>query len=65
VIADQQHRPLGGNAVQATHVGPEIQRRQQPGSGQLLADIVRVALIEVGLRDARRDLMPSPFDNVA
>jgi serine/threonine-protein kinase len=59
VIADQQHRALGGNPVQAPHVGPEIQRRQQPCAGQLLADVVGVALVQAPSDDVGTTFAPA------
>ena len=35
VVADEQNRPVGGDPVEVLDVGPEVQRRQQPGHGQL------------------------------
>ena len=65
VVADQQHRAFGGNPVQARDIGPEIQRRQQPRSWQLVADIVGIPLIEVGFGDSRHDLLAGPVHDVA
>ena len=45
--------PSLGDVLQAAHVGPEVQAREQPQAGQRLADVVRVALVEVGRRHAR------------
>ena len=44
--------PRLGDVPQAAHLAAEVQRRQQPQAGQLLADVVGVALVEVGGRDA-------------
>jgi hypothetical protein len=65
VIADQQHRPVGGNPLETAHVGPEVERRQQPQPRQLLADVVRVSLVEIGLGHPGTHLMLGPLENVA
>ena len=38
--------------LEAAHLGAEVEARQHPQAGQRLADVVRVALVEVGLRHA-------------
>ena len=65
VVADEQNRPVGRNPFEAADVGTEIQRRQQPQAGKLLADVVGVALIEVCLGNAGGHLVLRPPDNIA
>ena len=55
VVADQQHAALLGDVAQPAHLAAEVQRAQQPQARQALADVVRVALVEVGGRDAAGD----------
>ena len=64
VVADQQNRALGGDPVEPADVGAEVQRREQPVARQLIADVVGVALIEVGLGNSGEDLLPGPIDDV-
>ena len=56
VVADQQDRPLLGDVAQPADLAAEVQARQQPQRGQALADVVGVALVEVGGGDAPGDL---------
>ena len=53
VVAHEQHRALGRDAVEPAHVGAEVEAREHPEARERLADVVGVALVEVGLRDAR------------
>ena len=53
VVADEQDRALRRDVVEAAHVGAEVEAREQPQPRQRLADVVGVALVEVGGRDAR------------
>ena len=53
VVAHEQRRALGGDAVEPAHLGAEVVAREHPQAGQGLADVVGVALVEVGFRDAR------------
>ena len=55
VVADQQHRPLRGDPLQSAHVGAEVEGGEHPEAGQLLADVVGVAIVEVGSRDPGGD----------
>ena len=48
VVADEQHRPVLGDVAQAPDLAAEVQAGQQPQPRQLLADVVGVALVEVG-----------------
>ena len=48
VVADQQHRALLGDAVEAAHLGAEVEAGEHPQPRQRLADVVGVALVEVG-----------------
>ena len=54
VVADQQHRALLGDVLEAANVGAEVEAREHPEAGQRLADVVGVALVEVGRRGRRR-----------
>ena len=45
--------PLGRDPVEPAHVGAEVEAREHPQARKRLADVVGVALVEVGLRDAR------------
>jgi hypothetical protein len=56
VVADEQHRPLLGDVPQAADLAAEVEARQQPQARQRLADVVRVALVEIGRRHAADDL---------
>ena len=63
VVADQQHRALGGDVLEPAHVGAEVDAGEHPEAGQVLADVVGVALVEVGRRDApapARSLVAAP-----
>ena len=62
VVADQQHRPVLGHVAHVADLGPVPERRQQPGQRQVLADVVGVAVVEVGASApaaARRPRAPS------
>ena len=47
--------PSSGTLPEAAHLAAEVQRAQQPQAREALADVVRVALVEVGGRDPARD----------
>ena len=51
--------------VQTSHVGAEVHRRQQPQARQLVADVIGVALVEIGLRNARGYLLSRPIHDIA
>src|SRR6185503_19872861 len=42
-----------GNPVEPAHFGAEVEAREHPQARKRLADVVGVAVVEVGLRDAR------------
>ena len=48
VVADQQHRAVLGDVAQVAHLAAEPEAREQPGERQVLADVVGVAVVEVG-----------------
>ena len=50
--------------MQSTNVGPEVQGGEQPQAGQLVSDVVRVALVQIRLGDPGDDLLPGPFKDV-
>ena len=50
--------------MQSTNVGPEVQRGEHPKAGQLVSDVVRVALVQIGLGNPGDDLLPGPFKDV-
>src|SRR5207248_11455890 len=52
MVADEQHRPVVRDVAEASDLAPEPQAREQPQEGELLADVVGIALVEVGPRDA-------------
>ena len=52
--------PFRGDALEAAHLGAEVEAREQPQPGQRLADVVGVALVEVGLGDAHCALARRP-----
>src|SRR5438045_2769694 len=52
VVAHEQDRALGGDLLEPLHVGAEVEAREQPHAGQGLPDVVGIALVEVGGRDA-------------
>ncbi|MBJ7608082.1 MAG: hypothetical protein JF887_01445 [Candidatus Dormibacteraeota bacterium] len=56
VVADQQHRTVLGDVLHAADVGAQVQAGEHPEKGQLVADVVGIALIEVGPGDAPADL---------
>ena len=56
VVAHQQHRALGRDALEAAHLAAEPEAGEQPQAGQRLADVVGIALVEVGLGHPRLDL---------
>ena len=51
VIANQQDRPVVGDVVEATDLGPMPQGRQEPGGREPLSDEIGVPLVQVGPRD--------------
>ena len=51
VVADEQHRPLVGDVAQAADLAAVPEAGEQPHQRQVLADVVGVALVEVGARD--------------
>ncbi len=53
VVAHHQHRALGRDALEAAHLAAEPEAREQPQAGQRLADVVGIALVEVGLGHAQ------------
>jgi hypothetical protein len=57
VVSDEQDGPVGGDLLHALHVGSEVEAREQPQARQRLADVVRVALVEIGQRDAALQLV--------
>jgi hypothetical protein len=56
VVAHEQHRPLLGDVAQAANLAAEVEARKQPQARQRLADVVGIALVEVGRRHAAHDL---------
>ena len=50
--------------MQSTNVGPEVQGREHPKAGQLVSDVVRVALVQIRLGDPSDDLPPGPLKDV-
>ncbi len=58
VVADEQDAALLGDVAQPAHLAAEVQRGQQPQPRQALADVVGVALVEVGGRDPARPTRP-------
>ena len=48
VVADQQHRPVLGDAPHVAHVAAEPEAGEQPDQRQVLADVVGIAVVEVG-----------------
>ncbi len=56
VVAHEEHRARGGDPVEVAHLGAEPDAREQPQAGQRLADVVGVALVEIGARHARLGL---------
>jgi hypothetical protein len=56
VVADEQHRALFRDVAQAADLAAEPEAREQPHARKGLADVVGVALVEVGGRDAPHDL---------
>ncbi len=69
VIADQQHRALPLDVVQPAHVSAEIEAGQRPQPGQRLANVVGVALVEIGggdeVRQPPRDRADRPGEQAA
>ena len=55
MVADEQHGSLARDVVQAADVGAEVEAGQRPQSRQRLADVVGVALVEVGGGDEAAD----------
>ncbi len=55
-LPDQQHRPLLGDVPQAADLAAEVQAGEQPQARERLADVVGIALVEVGRRHAAGDL---------
>ena len=49
---DEQHRPFVGDVAQAAYLASVPEAGQKPDHRQVLADEVRVALVEIGARDA-------------
>ena len=56
VVAHQQDRSVVGDVAQAPDLAAEVEAGQQPHPWQRLADVVGVARVEVGGRDALLDL---------
>ena len=65
VVPHQQHRPLLRDVLQAAHLGPEVEAREHPEAGERLADVVGVALVEVGARHAALGLLGHRGDQPA
>jgi len=45
VVAHQEHGLVGRYAIESADVGPEVQRREQPGARQMIADVVGIAVV--------------------
>ena len=58
VVAHEQHRALLGDVLEAANLGAEVEARQHPQPRQRLADVVGIALVEVGRRHAPLGLLP-------
>src|SRR5258705_7188325 len=52
MVADEQHRTRFGDVAQPADLAAEVEACQQPEPRQRLADVVGVALVEVGDGDA-------------
>jgi hypothetical protein len=69
VVADEQHRPVLGHVAEPAHLAPEPDARQQPQPRKVVADVVGVALVEVGdgkpARDLTGDAANEALDEVA
>ena len=62
VVADEQDRPLLRDVPQAADLAAEPQAGEEPEARQALADVVGVALVEVGARDSQLDLLAHARD---
>src|SRR5438309_6015288 len=55
VIADQERGADLGNVLETVDAGPEVGAGNEPGEGQVLANVVRVALLEAAAGQAVED----------
>ncbi len=58
VVADQQHRPLLGHVAEVADLGRGTRASTQPRERQVLADVVGVAVVEVGGRPSEPGAPP-------
>src|SRR5579859_7887081 len=59
MIPDQQNRPLPGNTLKPTHPRTKVKRREQPQARKVVANVIRIAVIEIRLRHTRPNLAPN------
>jgi hypothetical protein len=48
MIPDEERRALLGDVAQVANLAAEPEARQQPDGGQVLADVIGIAVVEVG-----------------